>query len=129
MPKPGTRAKVLLVEDHADTVRILARLLRGSGYDVKTAHSVASALQLADTEPFDVLVSDIGLPDATGYELMAQIKDRYGIKGIALSGYGMEDDVRRSREAGFAEHVIKPINIEHLQAVINRVTQAATKVM
>jgi signal transduction histidine kinase/CheY-like chemotaxis protein len=118
-------SRVLLVEDHPDTARTLARLLTGSGYDVKTADNVASALQLAAAERFDILISDIGLPDATGYELMEQIRDRYGIKGIALSGYGMDDDMRKSREAGFVEHIVKPVNLVQLQAVIQRVTRSA----
>jgi PAS domain S-box-containing protein len=113
--------RVLLVEDHPDTARMLARLLRHEGFEVETAGSVASALQLAAAQTFDVVVSDIGLPDATGYELMEQIRDRHGIKGIALSGYGMDDDMRKSREAGFVDHVVKPVNIAQLQAVIHRV--------
>jgi PAS domain S-box-containing protein len=118
-------ARVLLVEDHPDTAHTLGRLLKMSGYHVKMAHTVALALQLAAAEPFDVLVSDIGLPDANGYELMEQIRDRYGIKGIALSGYGMDDDMRKSREAGFVEHIVKPVNLAQLQAVIRRVTSSA----
>ncbi len=113
-------SKILLVEDHPDTARTMARLLRGLGFEVKIAHSVASALHLAAEEPFDVVVSDIGLPDATGYELMEQIRERYGMKGIALSGYGMEEDVRKSREAGFAEHLVKPVDIAQLQAALRR---------
>jgi PAS domain S-box-containing protein len=122
--KRSARPKVLLVEDHPDTVRTLARLLQSSGYDVKTANSVASALQIAAAEHFDILVSDIGLPDATGYDLMKHMKERYGLKGIALSGYGMEDDMKRSREAGFVDHVIKPVNVEQLEVVIGRVLGA-----
>ena len=99
----------------------MASLLSRSGYEVKAAHSVASALQLAAAEPFDIVVSDVGLPNATGYELMEQMRDRHGIRGIALSGYGMEEDVRKSREARFVEHVIKPVNVAQLQAVIERV--------
>jgi PAS domain S-box-containing protein len=123
-PSAGTRrsrSRVLLVEDHPDTSRAMASLLSRSGYEVKSAHSVASALQLAGAEAFDIVVSDIGLPDATGYELMELIQERHGIKGIALSGYGMEEDVRKSREAGFAEHVTKPVNVAQLQTVIERV--------
>ncbi len=115
-------ARVLLVEDHADTARMLSKLLKLSGFEVKTASSVAAALQVAETESFDVVVSDIGLPDATGYDLMKQLRDRYGVRGIALSGYGMEEDMRKSREAGFVEHVVKPVNLDHLQSVIRRVT-------
>lgn len=115
------RSRVLLVEDHPDTSRAMAKLLSSSGYDVRSAHSVSAALQLAAAEPFDIMVSDIGLPDATGYDLMEQIRDRYGIRGIALSGYGMEEDMNKSRDAGFAEHVVKPVNVAHLEAVIERV--------
>jgi signal transduction histidine kinase/ActR/RegA family two-component response regulator len=119
---PSARVcRLLLVEDHPDTARTMAKLLRSSGYDVRTAHSVASALQLAASETFDLVVSDIGLPDATGYELMEEIKARYGIRGIALSGYGMEEDTTKSRDAGFAEHVTKPVNVAHLESVITRV--------
>jgi two-component system CheB/CheR fusion protein len=114
-------ASVLLVEDHPDTSRTLARLLHVSGHQVKVAHSVAAALELAGTETFDVVISDIGLPDASGYDLMRQIRDRYGIKGIALSGYGMEEDVRKSYEAGFEEHIVKPVDVSHLQATLKKV--------
>ena len=117
------RSRLLLVEDHPDTVRALSRLLDRSGFQVRTANSVASALQLAASEPFDIVLSDIGLPDGTGYELMEQIRDRYGIKGIALSGYGMEEDIRRSREAGFIEHVVKPVDLVYLQSVMRRVVR------
>ncbi len=120
-PPVPRASRVLLVEDHPDTARMLSRLLTGSGYHVKTAHSVSTALELAAAEPFDILVSDIGLPDATGFELMEQIRDRYGIKGIALSGYGMDDDMRKSRAAGFVDHVVKPVSIGELDAVIRRV--------
>jgi CheY-like chemotaxis protein len=81
-----TRSRVLLVEDHPDTSRAMAKLLRSSGYEVRAAHSVASALQLAAAEPFDIVVSDLGLPDATGYQLMEQIRDRHGIRGILVAG-------------------------------------------
>jgi PAS domain S-box-containing protein len=117
-----TDLRVLLVEDHDDTARLLGRLLTVCGYSVRTAGSVASAVELVEAEPFDVLVSDIGLPDADGYELMRQVQSRCAMKGIALSGYGMEDDVRRSREAGFVEHVVKPVNVAHLSEIIRRVT-------
>jgi CheY-like chemotaxis protein len=114
-------SRVLLVEDHADTAHILARLLTRQGFRVRTAHTVAKALALAAEEPFDIVVSDIGLPDASGYELMAQLRDRYGAKGIALSGFGMEEDMRKSREAGFVDHVVKPIDSTQLHAALKRV--------
>jgi PAS domain S-box-containing protein len=115
-------SRVLLVEDHRDTANVLAKLLARQGYRVRIAHTVASALEIAAAEEFDVVVSDIGLPDATGYELMQQLRDRYGAKGIALSGFGMEEDMQKSREAGFLDHVVKPVDAAQLEAVLRRVT-------
>lgn len=121
--KPSTheRLRLLIVEDHPDTARMLGRLLRLSGYDVQTAGSVADALQLAATERFDLLVSDIGLPDATGHDLMREVRGRHGLKGIAMTGYGMDEDIRKSLDAGFVDHIVKPVDLKQLEAVINRV--------
>jgi two-component system, chemotaxis family, CheB/CheR fusion protein len=113
--------RVLLVEDHPDTRNVLAGLLGTLNYAVKTASSVKAALQLAATERFDLVVSDLGLPDGTGHDLMKQLRDRYAIKGIAISGYGMEKDQQRSWEAGFLDHVVKPVNFSQLAAAIQRV--------
>jgi two-component system CheB/CheR fusion protein len=118
--------RVLLVEDHPDTREVLATLLDAANYAVKTASGVAAALQLAAAERFDVVVSDLGLPDGTGYDLMKQLRDRHGIKGIALSGYGMDQDQRRSREVGFLDHVVKPVNVSQLVAVIQRIVGSQT---
>jgi len=98
-----------MVDDHEDTNRAMSRLLGGLGYDVRTADSVAAALSAAEQGSFDLLISDIGLPDGSGLELMKQLRARNGgrVKGIALSGFGMEEDVQRSREAGFREHLTK----------------------
>jgi CheY-like chemotaxis protein len=116
--------RLLVVEDHADTATMLAKLLGSAGYSVKTAGSAAGALDLASREPFDLVVSDIGLPDATGYHLMQQIKERYGMNGIAMSGYGMDEDIRKSREAGFSEHLVKPISFAQLTQAIQRLIKA-----
>jgi len=119
---PRTRKpRLLLVEDHVDTARTLARLLRLSGYQVRTAGTVAEGLAAAAADRFDLLISDLGLPDASGHDLMRQVRALYGTPGIALSGYGMEEDVRQSLEAGFLDHLIKPINLDHLKAVLERV--------
>src|SRR5207244_3041904 len=118
----GSPLRILLVEDHEDTARVMARLLRGYCYDVTTANDVASALRLAGSEPFDLVISDLGLPDGSGLDLMRHLlherRDDVAIKGIALSGYGMEADRQRSREAGFAEHLTKPVDLHRLQDVI-----------
>jgi len=117
----GGHLRVLLVEDNEDSRELLAELLGTLNYEVKTASSVAAALQLAAAEHFDVVLSDLGLPDGTGWELMRQLRDRHAMKGIALSGYGMEEDQQRSREAGFCDHVIKPVDPTRLVEVIQRV--------
>ena len=113
--------RVLVVDDHADTATVMSKLLSRYGHKVRTAGNAADALHLADNEPFDVIVSDIGLPDATGYELMQQIKSRHAMKGIAMSGYGLDEDVRKSREAGFSDHLVKPANVAQLEQAIRRV--------
>jgi CheY-like chemotaxis protein len=117
------KLRLLVVEDHADTARMLGKLLGSAGYAVKTATDAAGALDLASRETFDLVVSDIGLPDATGYQLMREIKTRYGISGIAMSGYGMDEDVRKSREAGFSDHLVKPISFAQLDEAIHRVVK------
>ena len=118
----GRPLRILLVEDHADTARMVSRLLRGKGYAVQTAGDVASARTLLRARNFDLLVSDLGLPDGSGLDLMRQLADdSVPILGIAVSGYGTEDDLCKSREAGFAEHLVKPISFPKLLATIERV--------
>ena len=127
-PKPAATSvprdiRILLVDDHEDTNRAMQRLLQRLGYDVQTAHTVQAALSAADADrPFDLLISDIGLPDGSGLELMEQLLKRRPIKGIALSGFGMEEDVRKSKEAGFYEHLTKPVNFQRLHALIREAT-------
>ncbi len=124
-PEQPTRLSILLVEDHADTALALKRLLSSHGYEVRAADSVETALSMASEGEFDVIVSDLGLPDGSGLELMRQIRVmRTGrpTRGIALTGFGMEEDVAKSREAGFSEHITKPVNFHNLQRAIERVT-------
>jgi CheY-like chemotaxis protein len=116
---------VLLVEDHEDTNRSLTNLLRRRGYHVQSARSVESALELAAHERFDVLVSDIGLPDGSGIDLMERLAVDRPLFGIALTGFGMEDDVRRSHEVGFHHHLIKPVDLNRLDALIQESACAA----
>jgi PAS domain S-box-containing protein len=116
MPQEAT--KLLLVEDDADTRELLAKIFRMHGYCVRVADSVGSALQAADSEPFDLLVSDLDLPDGSGMTLMTQLSAKQPIRGIILSGHGTEDDIRRTKVAGFAVHLTKPVPTKTLlQAV------------
>ena len=113
--------RLLLVEDHADTARILIRQLERAGITAVQATGVDNAIMLAARGPFDLMVSDLGLPDGSGYDIMRHVSSVYGMPGIAMSGYGMEEDMRRSREAGFSEHLVKPIDLRELLAAIRRV--------
>ncbi|HYC69629.1 MAG TPA: response regulator [Opitutaceae bacterium] len=114
------RIPLLLVEDHGPTRLVLSNLLRQRRYAVVSTDTVAEALRLAAGQSFELVVSDLGLPDGTGYELMAQLAQRYGLKGIALSGYGMEQDIARSREAGFVGHITKPVTFQALEKALDR---------
>jgi CheY-like chemotaxis protein len=118
-------ASILLVEDHADSARTMSRLLKSLGYDVQIAGSVAEGLACTQRAQYDLLISDIGLPDGTGLELMRQIMQERPIRGIVLSGFGMDDDIRRSLRAGFSEHLTKPVNLNELETAIDRVLRAA----
>jgi PAS domain S-box-containing protein len=113
--------RLLVVEDHADTARTLARLLRGAGFQVKTAGDVTTGVRLATAEPFDLLISDLGLPDGTGYDLLKRIVEHRPMKAIAMSGFGMDEDLRKSREAGFSEHLVKPVNVPELLQAVRRI--------
>ena len=113
--------RLLLVEDHDDTRRILSRVLTRCGHKVSSTDHVDAALKLLELKRFDAVVSDIGLPDRSGYELIALAKKRHPIKGIALSGFGMEEDVRRSLAAGFDHHLTKPVDIRNLRALLNQI--------
>jgi DNA-binding response OmpR family regulator len=95
------------------------------GHEVTVAGSVAEGLAAAERMQaaggIGLVVSDLGLPDGSGHDLMRELTRRWHLKGIALSGYGMEEDVRRSREAGFARHLTKPVDLEVLRAAIRQV--------
>jgi PAS domain S-box-containing protein len=118
-PAGGGR-RILLVEDHEQTGKALRRLLTNLGYDVEWRSSVGDALDAAGREAFDLVLSDIGLPDGSGLELMRELRARHGLRGIALSGYGMEQDLASSAAAGFLEHLVKPISRDLLGAAIRR---------
>ncbi|HTL66046.1 MAG TPA: response regulator [Lacunisphaera sp.] len=115
------RRPILLVEDHEATRVVLSNLLMRRRYAVLSTDTMAGALRLAATRQFDFVVSDLGLPDGNGYELMKLLRERHGLKGIALSGYGTEQDVFRSREAGFIGHLTKPVTFRALERVIQSV--------
>jgi CheY-like chemotaxis protein/anti-sigma regulatory factor (Ser/Thr protein kinase) len=117
----GRSLRILLVEDHDDTRRSMARLL-GARHTVRDVGSVAGALAIAAAgEAFDLVISDLGLPDGSGLDLMRVLRERYGLRGICLSGFGMEDDIARSADAGFRHHLTKPVDLHKLEQVIQAI--------
>lgn len=112
-----TGKRILFVEDHPDTGRLMVAILERAGYEVRLAQSMAAALTHVD-EPFDLVISDIGLPDGTGVDLMRQLRAKRPVRGIALSGYGDREDIDRSRAAGFDLHLVKPVDVPKLLQAI-----------
>jgi CheY-like chemotaxis protein len=120
-----SKKRILLVEDHKDTRTSLEYLLHKIKHEVKSAATAKEALRLAAEYEFDLVISDIGLPDQSGLELMQQLKNKFNLKGIGLSGYGMEDDIAKSRAAGFIQHLTKPIRFDDLKQVISEIVNDA----
>lgn len=119
---PAQILRILLVDDHDDTRRVLSRLLQRQGHQVDAAATVKAAMTSLELRRFDLVISDIGLPDGSGFEVMsaARVRDAQ-IRGIALSGFGMEEDRRRSAAAGFDYHLTKPLDFTVLQEILRKI--------
>ena len=113
--------RILLVDDHEDTLGAMSRLLSLCGHEVVTASTYNQALSIGQQENFNLLISDIGLVDGSGYDLMRALQSLSAMKGIALSGYGMRADIDRSIAAGFSAHLTKPCDLSALNAAIEKV--------
>ena len=119
------KLNILIVEDHDNTATVMSKLLKRNGHEVVTASTVRQALEVLRTTPLDLLVSDLGLPDGNGFQVMRELAKISDAKGIAISGYGMEEDLERSSRAGFSAHLTKPIDVQKLQETIQQVTAEA----
>ncbi|MET0253601.1 MAG: response regulator [Terrimicrobiaceae bacterium] len=119
---PLRTIRILVVDDHRDTAESLGMVLAEQGHEVRAAASISQALKVAENYEFDILIADIGLPDGDGTELLARLRSTTArpILGIAMSGFGMEDDRQRSRQAGFAEHLTKPVELAVLNQAVTR---------
>ena len=119
--KPVKPRRILLVEDHQDSADTLSQLLSFHDYEVSVARTVKEAIDVADHGVFDLLISDIRLPDGSGLDLIRRLQSNRPIRGIAISGFGTEQDRRRSREAGYEAHLTKPVDFNVLLGAIERV--------
>ena len=118
--KSAKSLRILLVEDHRDTLRTLSRLLTHFGHDISVADCSQSAKDIVDCKQFDVVLSDIALPDGSGYDVITHAKQKQPVKGVALTGFGMDEDIRRSKEAGFDFHLTKPVDFAELRTVLGQ---------
>jgi CheY-like chemotaxis protein/two-component sensor histidine kinase len=119
--KPAKSLRILLVEDHEDTRHTLSRLLTHFGHQISVADNTQSALEIMASQKFDVVLSDIGLPDGSGYDVISQVKRKQPVKAVAITGFGTDEDVRRGKEAGFDFHLVKPIDFHELRSVLDQV--------
>ncbi len=122
-PEKERKRRALVVDDVADVTEMLSVLLTHAGYDVKTASSAASAISLAQEAHFDVIISDIGMPQMNGYELARAVRGLSGYEAVpmvALTGYSKFDDRQRSLDAGFNAHLTKPIEPRELLDLIEQ---------
>jgi len=118
MSDSGNSLQILVVEDHADTRHLMERFLRASGHTVTAADSFRAGAAALGSQTFDVLVSDIGLPDGRGWDLLAEGKTPPNLYAVAMSGFGTSPDRARSAAAGFRHHLLKPINLDQLEAIL-----------
>jgi len=117
----GKRLRILVVEDHSDTLQALSRLLSHFGHEISLADTAQSALNSIDSKEFDVVLCDIALPDGNGYDVVAQAKRKRPVKAVALTGFSASEDIERGKEAGFDFHLAKPVDFHELRAVLGQI--------
>ncbi|MEM5437097.1 response regulator [Paraburkholderia diazotrophica] len=121
---PAGGLTILLIEDHTDTAEVMAQLMRTLGHEVTVVGRVADALAATQSAPFDLIVSDVGLPDGTGLDFIKAFRERDDAPAVALTGFGSDEDIRRCLEAGFTSHLTKPVNFAQLEQVIESAAAA-----
>jgi CheY-like chemotaxis protein len=117
----GKSLRILVVEDHTETLEALARLLSHFGHEVSVADGARSAQSILDSKEFDVILCDIALPDGSGYDVVAEAKRKRPVKAVAVSGFAATQDIERGRKAGFDFHLVKPVDFHELRAVLGQI--------
>src|ERR1044071_5296493 len=117
----GKSLRILVVEDHSDTLQALSRLLNHFGHEISTADDAQSAVDMIKAKEFDVVLSDIGLPDGNGYDVVVEAKRKGAVKAVAISGFAARDDIERGRKAGFDFHLAKPVDFHELRSVLGQI--------
>lgn len=123
--QPVPTRRILIVEDDPSNARMLALALKSAGYEVATANSVGDALAIIGAErPVDLILSDLSLPDGTAYDLMAELRANGHMRGVVLSGHGSPECMRASLRAGFARHLVKPVDLSAVRDAVREVLAA-----
>lgn len=117
----GKSLRILVVEDHSDTLQALSRLLNHFGHNISTADDAHSALDMINSREFDVVLCDIALPDGNGYDIIAEAKRKRAVKAVALSAFAARDDIERGEKAGFDFHLAKPVDFHELRSVLGQI--------
>jgi len=117
----GKSLRILVVEDHSETLEALSRLLNHFGHEISVADGAQNAMNMIDSKEFDVVLCDIALPDGSGYDVIAEAKRKRPVKAVALSGFAATEDIERGREAGFDFHLAKPVDFHELRAVLGQI--------
>jgi CheY-like chemotaxis protein len=117
----GKGLRILVVEDHGDTLQALSRLLRHFGHEICVADGAQNARAMINSKEFDVVLCDIALPDGSGYDVVAHAKRKGPVTAVALSGFAATDDIERGRRAGFDFHLAKPVDFHELRSVLGQV--------
>ena len=117
----GKNLRILVVEDHGDTLQALSRLLTHFGHEISVAEGAQNAQEIIDSKEFDVVLCDIALPDGNGYDLIAEAKRKRPVKAVAITGFGTVEDIRRGKEAGFDFHLVKPVDFHELRTVLGQI--------
>ena len=117
----GKSLRILVVEDHSETLEALSHLLSHFGHEISVADGAQNARNILDSKEFDVVLCDIRLPDGSGYDIISEAKRKQSVKGVALTGFDKDEDIRRGKEAGFDFHLTKPVDFHELRTVLGQI--------